>query len=291
MPDSTAPDTIVLIHGFWVTPRSWETGSPTTRPRVTPSSPRPTPASRSRSRRCNADHADRGAHRRRRSSTTSRRSSARSTRHRSSWATRRVACSRRSCSTAATARSASPSTRPRPRASKIVPLSQVRSVFPVLKNPANRHKAVGSPRAVAVRLHQHLLRGRVAASSTSATTIPASGRIFWESVLANIQPGHRTTTGSTTTTPPGARCCSSPGSEDHLMPPSIQQSNAKHYKAEGTVTEVDRVRGPAPVDGPGGLGGGRRPRAHLGGRARRRVRLIGGHPIDRRRRLTGEWRG
>ena len=22
--DSAAPDTIVLIHGFWVTPRSWE---------------------------------------------------------------------------------------------------------------------------------------------------------------------------------------------------------------------------------------------------------------------------
>ena len=22
--DPTAPDTIVLIHGFWVTPRSWE---------------------------------------------------------------------------------------------------------------------------------------------------------------------------------------------------------------------------------------------------------------------------
>jgi alpha-beta hydrolase superfamily lysophospholipase len=22
--DSTTPDTIVLIHGFWVTPRSWE---------------------------------------------------------------------------------------------------------------------------------------------------------------------------------------------------------------------------------------------------------------------------
>ena len=24
---STQPDTIVLIHGFWVTPRSWETVS------------------------------------------------------------------------------------------------------------------------------------------------------------------------------------------------------------------------------------------------------------------------
>src|SRR5262245_275326 len=24
MSDTTAPDTIVLVHGFWVTPRSWE---------------------------------------------------------------------------------------------------------------------------------------------------------------------------------------------------------------------------------------------------------------------------
>jgi hypothetical protein len=28
------------------------------------------------------------------------------------------------------------------------------------------------------------------------------------------------------------------GGNDNLMPPSIQQSNAKHYKAEGTITEV-----------------------------------------------------
>jgi pimeloyl-ACP methyl ester carboxylesterase len=34
------------------------------------------------------------------------------------------------------------------------------------------------------------------------------------------------------------------GSEDHLMPPKIQQSNAKHYKAGGTVTEVKEFEGP-----------------------------------------------
>ena len=28
------------------------------------------------------------------------------------------------------------------------------------------------------------------------------------------------------------------------MPPSIQQSNAKHYKAAGTVTEVKEFEGP-----------------------------------------------
>ena len=34
------------------------------------------------------------------------------------------------------------------------------------------------------------------------------------------------------------------GADDHLMPPSIQRSNAKHYKAEGTVTEVIEYPGP-----------------------------------------------
>jgi pimeloyl-ACP methyl ester carboxylesterase len=35
------------------------------------------------------------------------------------------------------------------------------------------------------------------------------------------------------------------GSEDHLMPPSIQRSNAKHYKGEGTITEVKEFAGRA----------------------------------------------
>jgi pimeloyl-ACP methyl ester carboxylesterase len=33
------------------------------------------------------------------------------------------------------------------------------------------------------------------------------------------------------------------GSEDHLMPPTIQRSNAKHYKAEGTITELKESEG------------------------------------------------
>jgi hypothetical protein len=39
------------------------------------------------------------------------------------------------------------------------------------------------------------------------------------------------------------------GGEDHLMPPSVQKSNAKHYKSD-TVTEVEEFEGrhllPAP---------------------------------------------
>ena len=35
------------------------------------------------------------------------------------------------------------------------------------------------------------------------------------------------------------------GSEDHIMPPSVQRSNHKHYKAEGTVTEIREYEGKA----------------------------------------------
>jgi pimeloyl-ACP methyl ester carboxylesterase len=34
------------------------------------------------------------------------------------------------------------------------------------------------------------------------------------------------------------------GDQDHLMPPSIQHANAKHYKSERTITEVADFEGP-----------------------------------------------
>ena len=94
---------------------------------------------------------------------------------------------------------------------KRVPLSQIKSTFPVLKNPANRHKAVGfTLRAVALRVHQHVHRGASRGALYERYHIPASGAIFWGSALANIHPGTRTTPGSTTTTTTARRCCSSP---------------------------------------------------------------------------------
>jgi pimeloyl-ACP methyl ester carboxylesterase len=35
------------------------------------------------------------------------------------------------------------------------------------------------------------------------------------------------------------------GSEDHLMPPSVQRSNAKHYKSSKTITESKEYEGMA----------------------------------------------
>ena len=135
---------------------------------------------------------------------------------------------------------------------------------------------------------------RSPARSTSATTSRPPGAIFWGSALANIHPGHDDNHVDYTNDDRAPLLFIS-GSEDHLMPPKIQQSNAKHYKSD-TRHRGQGVRGPAPAAGRAGLGGGRRLRARLGARARRaaeprvndvRLTHIGGPTVaDRGRRLA-----
>ena len=243
---STAPDTIVLIHGFWVTPRSWEdwiahyekAGLPRARARL----PRLRGRGRGAQRR---PVADRGRDRARRSSSTSRPSSAGSTRRRSSWATPRAACSPRSCSTTASAPPAWRSTRRPPRASRVVPLSQVKATFPVLKNPANRHKAVGFTFEQWHYAFTNTFSEEQSRELYERYHIPASGAIFWGSALANIHPG-KDDNWVDYHNDDRAPLLFISGSEDHLMPPKIQQSNAKHYKSD-TDHRGQGVRGPAPA--------------------------------------------
>src|SRR6476659_2749556 len=72
---------------------------------------------------------------------------------------------------------------------KRVPLSQIRATFPVLKNPANRHRAVGFTHE---QWHYAFTNGFSEEESRALYEryhIPASGAIFWGSALANIHPG------------------------------------------------------------------------------------------------------
>ena len=128
---------------------------------------------------------------------------------------------------------------------KVVPLSQIKATFPVLKNPANRHKAVGFTPEQWHYAFTNTFSEEESLALYERYHIPASGAIFWGSALANIHPGHRTTTTSNYDNADRAPLLFISGSEDHLMPPSIQRSNAKHYKAEGTITEVKEYEGTA----------------------------------------------
>jgi pimeloyl-ACP methyl ester carboxylesterase len=125
---------------------------------------------------------------------------------------------------------------------KVVPLSQIRSSFPVLKNPANRHKAVGFTHD---QWHYAFTNGFSEERSRALYEryhIPASGRVFWGSALANIHPGHDDNHVNYRNDN-RAPLLFIAGSEDNLMPPKVQRSNAKHYRSD-TVTEVKEFAGP-----------------------------------------------
>jgi pimeloyl-ACP methyl ester carboxylesterase len=125
---------------------------------------------------------------------------------------------------------------------KVVPLSQIKSSFPVLRNPANRHKAVGFTFDQWRYVFTNTFSEEEARRLYERYHIPASGQIFWGSVLANIHPG-KDATYVNYKNDDRAPLLFISGSQDHLMPPKIQQSNAKHYKSD-TITEVVEYDGP-----------------------------------------------
>ena len=127
---------------------------------------------------------------------------------------------------------------------KRIPLSQVRATFPVLKNPANRHKAVGFTPEQWHYAFTNTFSEEESLALYERYHIPASGSIFWGSALANIHPGHDDNWVNYENDA-RAPLLFIAGSEDHLMPPSIQRSNAKHYKSKNTLTEVKEYEGMA----------------------------------------------
>ena len=125
----------------------------------------------------------------------------------------------------------------------VVPLTQLKAAFPVFKSPANRHKAIG----LTLEQWRYAFTNTFTDEATHFThkryAVPASGRIFWDNVLANFIPGPQETAvnfGNESRAP----LLFQSGALDHLMPPSVQQSNAKHYSPK-TITEVKVYEGRA----------------------------------------------
>jgi pimeloyl-ACP methyl ester carboxylesterase len=123
----------------------------------------------------------------------------------------------------------------------VVPLSQVKAAFPVLKNPANRHRAVGFTHEQWHYAFTNTFSEEESRALYERYHVPASGSIFWGSALANIHPGKDDTYVDYHNADRAPLLFLS-GGEDHLMPPKIQASNAKHYKGD-TVTEVKLYEG------------------------------------------------
>ncbi|WP_007514279.1 alpha/beta hydrolase [Pseudofrankia saprophytica] len=124
----------------------------------------------------------------------------------------------------------------------VAPLSQLRSTLPVLKNPANRHKAVGFTHEQFRYAFTNTFTEEESLRMYERYAIPAPGGIVWNGVLANFEPGHHDAWVDYKNDDRAPLLFIS-GGEDHIMPPAVQRSNAKHYKSTATVTEVKEYPG------------------------------------------------
>jgi pimeloyl-ACP methyl ester carboxylesterase len=123
-----------------------------------------------------------------------------------------------------------------------VALAQTRAVFPVLRNPANRHRAVGFTPEQFHYAFANTLSREDSDEVYERYHIPAPGRFVWAGPLANFTPGHQDTYVNFRNED-RAPLLFIAGGEDNLMPPAVNQSNANHYRHAKAVTEYKEFEG------------------------------------------------
>jgi pimeloyl-ACP methyl ester carboxylesterase len=125
---------------------------------------------------------------------------------------------------------------------RVVPVSQIRSLFPFLKSPANRHGAVGfTPEQFHYAFTNTLFREE-SDEIYERYHVPASGNLIWAGPLANFTPGHQDTYVNFRNED-RAPLLFIAGSEDNIMPPAVNESNVKHYRYTKSVTDYKEFEG------------------------------------------------
>src|SRR5215217_6284656 len=125
---------------------------------------------------------------------------------------------------------------------RVTPLSQIRVFFPILKNPANRHKAVGFTKEQFHYAFANTLSREDSDEVYERYHIPAPGSFVWAGPLANFTPGHQDTYVDFRNEE-RAPLLFIAGGEDNLMPPAVNQSNVKHYRHVKSVTDYKEFPG------------------------------------------------
>jgi pimeloyl-ACP methyl ester carboxylesterase len=117
-----------------------------------------------------------------------------------------------------------------------LPVSTLRTAFPVLKNPANRNRAIPlTPEQFHWRFTNHTTL-EASRPLYERYCIPAAGRVLFEQAFANLNPkapsrvdfrnGRR------------APLLFVTGGIDRVSPPRLNQANAAKYRASAAITDV-----------------------------------------------------
>jgi alpha-beta hydrolase superfamily lysophospholipase len=125
---------------------------------------------------------------------------------------------------------------------RVTPVSQISSLFPILKNPANRHRAVGFTPEQFHYAFANTISREESDEVYGRYHIPASGRLVWVGATATFTPGHQENYVNFSNED-RAPLLLIGGSEDNIMPPAVNQSNVKHYRHAESPTDYKEFEG------------------------------------------------
>jgi pimeloyl-ACP methyl ester carboxylesterase len=121
---------------------------------------------------------------------------------------------------------------------RVNPPSQIKSLFPILNNPSKRHKAAGFTPEQFHYAFANTLSREDSDRAYHRYHIPAPGSWVWAyGLIANFKPGHQETWVDYSNDN-RAPLLFITGGSDHIMPPSVNHSNAKHYRKSSSLTEI-----------------------------------------------------
>jgi pimeloyl-ACP methyl ester carboxylesterase len=125
---------------------------------------------------------------------------------------------------------------------KVVPPSQIRASLPVLKNPANRHRAVPFTPKQFHYAFTNTLSEEESQKVYDRYHIPAPGSWLWEACSRTSRPGIRTPTVDFKNAD-RAPLLFIAGGDDNLVPSSVNESNVHHYRNSRAITDYKEFDG------------------------------------------------